>query len=158
MHATIGLDFVYWYMRHTNYEDIFLFFLVFYYCFSCPLLCARLNWLTVSFLAHIIRSFVRPFTLSSGVLAWLSVWREVQTCIRLSCCHCHSLSLASVKSRLVLPFWYRLTRVVSEKGPLNGCVCVLFVRSLDVGQLAYLLYVSSCMSPCNWHSFVVVLS
>ena len=33
-------------------------------------------------------------------------------------------SLASVKSRLVLPFWYRLTRVVPEKGPLNGCVCV----------------------------------
>jgi len=39
-------------------------------------------------------------------------------------CHCHSLSLASVKSRLVLPFWYRLTRVVPEIGPLNGCVCV----------------------------------
>jgi len=35
----------------------------------------------------------------------------------------HSLSLASVKSRLVLPFWYRLTQVVPEKGPLNGCVC-----------------------------------
>ena len=34
------------------------------------------------------------------------------------------LSLASVKSRLVLPFWYRLTWVVPEKGPLNGCVCV----------------------------------
>jgi len=38
--------------------------------------------------------------------------------------HCHSLYLASVKSRLVLPFWYRLTRVVPEKGPLNVCVCV----------------------------------
>jgi len=38
--------------------------------------------------------------------------------------HCHSLSLASEKSRLVLPFWYRPTRVVPEKGPLNGCVCV----------------------------------
>jgi len=25
---------------------------------------------------------------------------------------------------LVLPFWYRLTWVVPEKGPLNGCVCV----------------------------------
>ena len=25
-------------------------------------------------------------------------------------------SLASVKSRLVLPFWYRLTRVVPDKG------------------------------------------
>jgi len=24
---------------------------------------------------------------------------------------------------LVLPFWYRLTWVVPEKGPLNGCVC-----------------------------------
>jgi len=48
----------------------------------------------------------------------------VQTCICPSWCHCHLLSLASVKSRLVLPFWYRLTRVVPEKGPLNGCVCV----------------------------------
>ena len=36
----------------------------------------------------------------------------------------HSLSLASVKSWLVLPFWYRLNRVVPEKWPLNGCVCV----------------------------------
>jgi len=32
-----------------------------------------------------------------------------------------SLSLASVKSRLVLPFWYRLTWIVPEEGPLNGC-------------------------------------
>ena len=24
---------------------------------------------------------------------------------------------------MVLSFWYRLTRVVAEKGPLNGCVC-----------------------------------
>jgi len=31
----------------------------------------------------------------------------------------------SVKSRLVLPFWYQLTRVVPEKGPINGCVCAL---------------------------------
>ena len=38
--------------------------------------------------------------------------------------HFHSRSLASVKSRLVVPFWYQPTRVVSEKGPLNGCVCV----------------------------------
>ena len=62
--------------------------------------------------------------LSGGVLAWLSVWNAVQTCIWPSWCHCHSLSLASVKSRLVLPFWYWLTRVVPDEGPLNGCVCV----------------------------------
>jgi len=37
-----------------------------------------------------------------------------------------SLSLASVKSRLVLPFLYQLTWVVPEKGQLNGCVCVLW--------------------------------
>ena len=31
---------------------------------------------------------------------------------------------ASVKSRLVAPFWYRLARVVPDKEPLNVCVCV----------------------------------
>ena len=51
-----------------------------------------------------------------------------------SWCHCHSLSLASVKSRLVLPFWYRLTRVVPNKGPLNGCVWVT----------RYVVYKSQC--------------
>ena len=66
--------------------------------------------------------------LSGGVLAWLSVWSEMQTCMWPSWCHCHSLSLASVKSGLVLPFWYRLTRVVPEKGPLNGCVCVCVIK------------------------------
>jgi len=72
---------------------------------------------------------IRPVKkLSCGVLAWLSVWSEVQTCICPSWCHCHSLSLASVKSRLVLPFWYRLTRVVLEKRPLNGCVFISIWR------------------------------
>ena len=46
----------------------------------------------------------------------------------------YSLSLASIKSRLVLPFWYRLTWVVPEKVPLNGCVCV-------------------CVCVCNLHIF-----
>ena len=75
--------------------------------------------------------------LSSVVLAWLYVWSKVQTCIWPSGFHCHSLSLASVKSRLVLPFWYRptrvvLTRVVLDKGPLNGCVCVCVCVSVFV--------------------------
>ena len=72
------------------------------------------------------RKGIRPVKkLSGGVLVWLSVWSEVQTCIWPSWCHCHSLSLAPVKSRLVLPFWYRLTRVVPDKGPLNGFVVCL---------------------------------
>jgi len=37
-------------------------------------------------------------TLSGGVLAWLSVWSEVQTCIWPNWCHCHSLSHASEKT------------------------------------------------------------
>ena len=28
------------------------------------------------------------------------------------------------KIQIGLPFWYRVTWVVPEKGPLNGCVCV----------------------------------
>jgi len=28
------------------------------------------------------------------------------------------------KIQIGLPFWYRLTGVVPEKGPLNGCVCM----------------------------------
>ena len=59
--------------------------------------------------------------LSGGVMSWLSVSSEVQACIRPGWCHYHSLSLASVKSALVLPFWYRLTRAVPEKGPSNVC-------------------------------------
>ena len=58
--------------------------------------------------------------LSGGVLAWISIWSEVQTCISPSWCHCHSLSLASVKSTLILPFWCRLTRVV----PIGLCLLV----------------------------------
>ena len=34
-----------------------------------------------------------------------------------------SLSCFS-KIQIGLPFWNRLTRVVQDKGPLNGCVCV----------------------------------
>jgi len=64
--------------------------------------------------------------LSGGVLTWLSVRSEMQTCIWPSWCHCHSLSVASIKSRLVLPFWYRLTWVVLEKGYKTGvCMCLL---------------------------------
>ena len=67
----------------------------------------------------------------------VSVWSEVQTCIRPSWCHCHSLSLASVKPRLVLPFWYRPTRVVPEKRAVKRvCVSLLLLLhfSVDIGQ------------------------
>jgi len=58
-------------------------------------------------------------------LWWDAGISEVQTCTRPSWCHCHSLSLASVKSRLVLPFWYRLTRGSPGQMAVKGCVRVL---------------------------------
>ena len=85
------------------------------------------------------RKGIRPVkNLSGGVLAWLPVWSEVQTCIWPSWYHSHSLSLAPVKSRLVLPFWYQLTRVVPDKGPLTGCMllnCSLLHRRHTVSNI-----------------------
>ena len=52
----------------------------------------------------------------SGARCRLALWP--------SWCHCHSLSLAPIKSRLVLPFWYQLTRVFPDRGLLNGCMYV----------------------------------
>ena len=85
------------------------------------------------------------------MLAWLSLWSEVQTCIWLSWCHCHSLSLASVKSRLVLPFWYRPTWVVPDKGPLKGCVCVCISPWYLFESNFYLWNPTACQSVARMH-------
>jgi len=63
--------------------------------------------------------------MSGRVLVWVSFCGEVQTCMWSRWCHCHSLSLASVKSRLLLTFCYRLTRVVPDKGLLNVLLLLL---------------------------------
>jgi len=86
--------------------------------------------------------------LSGRVLAWLSVWSEVQTCIWPSWCHCHSLSLASVKSRLVLPSWYRPTRVVS------GTVAVNCVRACMQIMILIVTEVFSAPVNCVVHRFL----
>jgi len=49
------------------------------------------------------------------------------------------LSLAPVKSRLVVPFWYRLTQVVLEKRPLNGCS----------SRTAHNLFACQMSKPCS---------
>ena len=96
--------------------------------FSC-LWCAKLiAFSALTLLAGWQEGHLACKKLSGRVLAWLSVSSEVQTCIRPSRFHCHSLSLASVKSRLVLPFWYQLPHIVPDKGPLNGCVCVVCAK------------------------------
>ena len=54
--------------------------------------------------------------------------------------HRHSLSLASVKSRLFLPFWYWLTRVVLDKWALNRCMSVCWIPWMGNGQYARRTY------------------
>ena len=49
----------------------------------------------------------------------------------------------------VLPFWYRLTRVVPDKGLLNGCVCVCPLSSTT--QMS--IYVVLDKGPLNWLLF-----
>ena len=67
------------------------------------------------------------------------------------------LSLAPVKSRSVLPFWYRFTQVVLEKRPLNGCThtcscnsisgiccCCAVVDSYEVVVMHVTVMISMC--------------
>ena len=104
------------------------------------------------------RKGIRPVKkLNSGVLTWLSVWSKMQTCIWPSWCHCYLLSVAAVKSRLVffLPFWYRLTWVVLEKGPLNGCVCVGIYRSVTMASCSDMHHFTfACSLLCYENMFI----
>jgi len=54
--------------------------------------------------------------LSVGVLALLSVWSEVQTCIMAQLMPLPLAVSCFSKIQIGLPFWYRLTRVVPENG------------------------------------------
>jgi len=65
------------------------------------------------------------------------------------------LSLASVKSRLVLPFFYRLTRVVPDKEPLNVCVCVCPCPTVKFGYsgLSYNRY--SIIRHFFWSQLII---
>ena len=111
------------------------------------------------------RKGIRPVKkLSGGVLAWLSVWSEVQTCIWPRWCHCHSLSLASVQSRLVLPFWYRLTRTVTfpcDIVMLHGHVtveyCNVHLHHCSVAPSRNRATLQCCMVtwPCNIAMFTM---
>ena len=74
--------------------------------------------------------------LSGGVLAWLSVWSEMQTCIWPSWCHCHWLPLASVKSRLVFTARCYASAVLAMSLCLSVCLSQVGVlwKWLNVGS------------------------
>jgi len=91
------------------------------------------------------------------VLAWLSAWSEVQTCIWPSWCHCHSLSLASVKSRLVLPLVPAHAHLGSpgQRAVTRVCVCVPCRNWKSSGHTRTCLAVlwRSCHTAAAWSWF-----
>jgi len=98
----------------VNVHQIFPHF----YCFSCG----------PSVLLHCqlgIKKSIRPVKVEQwgvGVVICLQRGADCLNMVQLMPLRPQTPSpVASVKSRLVLPFWYRLTQVVLEKRPLNGC-------------------------------------
>jgi len=57
-------------------------------------------------------------------------WVQIDSSIGLQC-----FDVVGWAAGRVLPFWYRLTQVVPDKGPLNGCVCVCVrVRTCSIAS------------------------
>jgi len=67
--------------------------------------------------------------LSGGVLAWLSLWSEVQTCIWPSWCHC-----SSIVGLFMTPIaqWKRLGRIMVECTCLLHIACCLQLHNFDL--------------------------
>jgi len=113
-------------------------------CFTCTYIFKNKKVLLVKNSRTCSDNF-NPFsalTLLAGVLAWLSVWGKVQTCMWPSWCHCHSLSLASVKSRLVFTFLVPAHPGSPGKRAVKRvCVCIVTILLFTVIILhAKLLY------------------
>jgi len=86
---------------------------LFYFTSTLFYLAGLYYWYAFSALTLLVgRQEGRPACKNWVVGCWRGYLSGARTCTWSSWCHCHSLSLASVKSRLVLPFWYRLTWVV----------------------------------------------
>ena len=77
--------------------------------------------------------------LSGGVLAWLPVWSEVQTCIWPSWCHCHSLVCCF--SNIQIGFTFLVPAYPGSPGQravkwFCVCVCVCVLRVFCTSYLA----------------------
>jgi len=95
---------------------------------SCAVFFSFLKALLNSVLLHCWlggRKGIRPVKCVVG--CWYGYLSDLHTAQLMS------LSLASVKSRLVLPFWYRLTRVVRLRSVKLVCVCVIKAPLLNYG-------------------------
>jgi len=92
------------------------------FVFQCTFL--RSNCLfSISAVFHLSSELIRnwKWVRSSMNLPWVYVMLLLWYLLSVLW-HCWlGVRFASFKSRLVLPFWYRLTQVVLEKRPFDGC-------------------------------------
>ena len=72
--------------------------------------------------------------LSGEVLAWLSVWSEVQTCIMAQLMPL-TVSWFS-KIQIGFTFLVPAHQVVPERGPLNVCVCHILQQMFNLTELS----------------------
>ena len=126
------------------------------------IVCMAVVW----FWSDIFSLFVPP-VLWHYWLDWLSIMKSIRPvkiqwwgigvvicrergadCLQLDPLPDTSLSLAPVKSRLVLPFWYRLTQVVLEKRPLNGCSSVVVVYVYAIYFCTFFVFALFCQYMC----------
>ena len=80
--------------------------------------------------------------LSGGVLAWLSVWTKVQTCIRPSGFHCHALAV-SCFIKIDIGFTFLVPAHPGSPGQRavkrvchSVCVCVCVCNMANLHRLA----------------------
>jgi len=86
--------------------------------------------------------------LSDEVLAWLSVWSEVQMiCIWSNSCHCHPIISCFIKIQIGLTLLVPAYPGCPEKRPLNGCLFVcLCIYMLDH---KYIFHAHICLHGYN---------
>jgi len=108
-----------------------------------------------------VRKSIRPVKLSNEVLViCLKRGADCLHMVQLMPLHPKTLQyLASLKSKLVLPFWYRLTQVVLEKRPINGCSSSSIIISIKTEPLTLSLVmaiVSACASQIRSNDFLAL--
>ena len=112
---------------YSNINYIGLFVLFIYKNFHCVWSCSSVLW--CCWLGG--RKGIRP------VKNWaVGCWRGYMSGARCRLIQLMPLPLTVScfsKIQIGLPFWYRPTRAVLDKGPLNGCVCVGAAPQLAVG-------------------------
>ena len=95
-----------WHALHNNMNTARKFILFVLRCIYEPYLFSHSAFSASTLLVGQHKAHLACKKLSGGVLAWLSVWSEVQTCLWPSWCHCHSLSLASCFSKIRIGFTF----------------------------------------------------